>query len=492
METFEEIWEGDLFGRRKEAEDLIGYLTSVAQRPLTREDGHAHVLAVDSEYGFGKTFFLRRLARHMRKSHAVAYVDAWADDLEDEPLVALAATLEEALGSWSEKSDGIRHSLAEFKNKAGRVAKIVSLGIIKRGVGFLITQGAVDALGDEISQAGDISKDIRKDALKDAAAGLISDASLEDHHDSVSSMDKKIARFRAGKTAIKDMKASLSQIVKHLSDNNMQLPITIIIDELDRCRPTYAIKLLEEIKHLFDVSGVAFVLGLHGKQLSHSVSAAYGERFDGSAYLRRFFSRRYTLKSVDLDPLISNLEKNFSIPIHRFQYFSVRKAGHQTSPSTIPFNSMISQYMDFYGLKARDAFELMEMLQTSAALTHPHRILLPYLVPLIISHIKGGNAPLPNAVTPPKINFAYYSGQDRGRWVETTFSEAADQFHIAAQRDDNTLMHSVNQENPSPIVEAIAALRFNDLPADSYARPEKCVDLLQTVERFSIGPVDTN
>lgn len=148
--------------------------------------------------------------------------------------------------------------------------------------------------------------------------------------------------------------------------------------------------------------------------------------------------------------------------------------------------------MYFYGLKARDGFELMEMLQTSAALTHPHKILLPYLLPLIISHIKGENTLLPSAVTPPKINFAHYSGQERGRWVETTFSEVADQFHITAQMDDNTLMNSVNQENPSVIVEAIASMRFNGLPADSYARPEKYVDLLQTVERFSIGSEDTN
>ena len=63
METISQIWDGDLFKRQEEAKDLIGYLESVAQRPQIRDEGHAHVLAVDTAYGQGKSFFLRRLAR---------------------------------------------------------------------------------------------------------------------------------------------------------------------------------------------------------------------------------------------------------------------------------------------------------------------------------------------------------------------------------------------------------------------------------------------
>ncbi|WP_294329810.1 P-loop NTPase fold protein [uncultured Sphingomonas sp.] len=97
METIDEIWGGDLFNRREEAEDLIGYLESVTTRPSIRDEGHAHVLAVDASYGLGKSYFLRRLARHMALEHAVAFVDAWVDDLEDQPMVALVATLDKAL-----------------------------------------------------------------------------------------------------------------------------------------------------------------------------------------------------------------------------------------------------------------------------------------------------------------------------------------------------------------------------------------------------------
>lgn len=127
MRTLDEIWAGDLLGRRAEAEDLMGYLESVVARPSVREDGHAHVLAVDARYGEGKTFFLRRFAGHMAATeHPVAFVDAWVDDLEDEPLVALTATLQKAMEPYTAEHPAVRARLAAFTRQAGRVGAIVA------------------------------------------------------------------------------------------------------------------------------------------------------------------------------------------------------------------------------------------------------------------------------------------------------------------------------------------------------------------------------
>ena len=99
--TPETIWEGDLFNRKEEAINLIAYLESVVARPTIREDKRAYAVAIDAGYGEGKSFFLKRLANHIGLNHPVAFVDAWADDLADEPLTALAATLEDALKPFS-------------------------------------------------------------------------------------------------------------------------------------------------------------------------------------------------------------------------------------------------------------------------------------------------------------------------------------------------------------------------------------------------------
>lgn len=60
------------------------------------------------------------------------------------------------------------------------------------------------------------------------------------------------------------------------------------IDELDRCRPTFAIELLERIKHLFDIQNIVFVLSIDKEQLEASTAAAYGSAINAPEYLRRF------------------------------------------------------------------------------------------------------------------------------------------------------------------------------------------------------------
>lgn len=75
------------------------------------------------------------------------------------------------------------------------------------------------------------------------------------------------------------------------------MPFLIFIDELDRCRPTYAIAMLERIKHLFNIPGIAVVLATDTSQLAHSIKSVYGQDFDSQKYLQRFLSRTYPLPS---------------------------------------------------------------------------------------------------------------------------------------------------------------------------------------------------
>lgn len=65
--------------------------------------------------------------------------------------------------------------------------------------------------------------------------------------------------------------------------------LLIIVDELDRCRPTFAIQTLELAKHLFTVPGLVFIFALDIEQLSHSIRTVYGKEMRASGYLSRFF-----------------------------------------------------------------------------------------------------------------------------------------------------------------------------------------------------------
>lgn len=73
--------------------------------------------------------------------------------------------------------------------------------------------------------------------------------------------------------------------------------LVIIIDELDRCRPDFAVRLLERAKHFFSNERITFVFSINSHQLQHTIRHYYGEGFDASRYLDRFFDL-----SIELPP----------------------------------------------------------------------------------------------------------------------------------------------------------------------------------------------
>lgn len=75
--------------------------------------------------------------------------------------------------------------------------------------------------------------------------------------------------------------------------------LVIFIDELDRCRPSFAIEMLERIKHYFDDDRIIFIATVNREQLIHSISKYYGTNFDSTGYLDKFFDRNVYLPEID-------------------------------------------------------------------------------------------------------------------------------------------------------------------------------------------------
>lgn len=76
--------------------------------------------------------------------------------------------------------------------------------------------------------------------------------------------------------------------------------LIVFIDELDRCKPSYAVKLLERIKHYFIDDKITFVFSVNIDELQYTIKKYYGEGFDGSKYLDRFFDLRISLPPVNI------------------------------------------------------------------------------------------------------------------------------------------------------------------------------------------------
>lgn len=223
---------------------------------LTRLVGNIEgpcVLAVDAQWGFGKTAFLKMWAQHLRnEKFPVVEFNAWETDFSDDPLMALYATLEDHFG----KMPG---------GMTDRHKTVLTTGLA------VVSKAASTA----IPFLPDIAETV--DGAKERA----------DSHAKV-----RLRRYRETREAIDRFKAALQEI-------RGKKPLVICVDELDRCRPTYAIEFLEATKHIFEVDGVIFILAVNLSELANSVSTLYGDEFNARAYLRRFVDRSMNLPAGD-------------------------------------------------------------------------------------------------------------------------------------------------------------------------------------------------
>ncbi len=265
---------------RKEHIDNLSLLLRNFSTPI--------VLSINAPWGRGKTTFMEMLHADLVKNSCDSiYFSAWETDFARDPLLAFLGEVNQNLEVLIDGD--------EEKSKAWEKAKKAGGHILKKGLPALIKVGTAGVI--------DVDK-----ILEDEAAKLME----------VFSKDL-IDTYSKNKNEINLFKKCISQILKSESGDNKKL--YILIDELDRCRPTYAIEFLERIKHLLDIEGLVFVLALDKEQLSHSVRGIYGSDFEAVGYLRRFIDIEYTLPDSDLDDFINHLYDTFEFE----SFFSKRK-----------------------------------------------------------------------------------------------------------------------------------------------------------------------
>ena len=246
-------FENDLLGRKKSIEVLTNIVRSI-DGPCT--------LAVDAPWGAGKTTFIRIWAQVLRnQDFPVVSFNAWETDFSNDPFVALSEEVARGLQAYSD--DSLRYKIDNLRKRASEVAIRAVPGAVR-----LATAGVLDLNPLFEKETGNILASYAKDRL---AAHVEAQESLQS--------------FR---TTLQDTANTLAQ-------NNNGLPLVIVIDELDRCRPSYAVELLEVAKHLFSVDHIVFVLAVNRSELAHSVCALYGNSFDGPDYLKRFFDLDFRL-----------------------------------------------------------------------------------------------------------------------------------------------------------------------------------------------------
>lgn len=277
--------------------DALGRLPSVeALSSLIEELQGPFVLAIDSPWGTGKTTFVQMLQSVLKeKGFKCLYFNSWETDFSTDPMVAFLGELGKLVSHDIKEESGF----TEHFQKAKKIATLLAKKAIPVA-GKIATAGVLDL------------ESFTERAITDYVASSLSDA---------------VDVYAAERNLIDQFHTSLSQAIEKLNKEGKKPQIIIFVDELDRCRPTYAVDLLERIKHLFNVNNVIFILSLDKQQLHVSLGAVYGRDIKSDEYLRRFIDLEYTLAKPDAEAFTRNLFARFGFDEfftprthHSFQY----------------------------------------------------------------------------------------------------------------------------------------------------------------------------
>lgn len=343
-----------------DAFDRQGVVESLAQ--LIGQVSGPFVFAIDAPWGSGKTTFIRMLhAKLEADSYACLHFNAWETDFAEDPLIAFMGDMDSLIRSISSIEADRLEALDKAKRIAGAVAKRTIPAAIK-----IATFGALD-----------ISVEAEK-VIADVTGALADDA---------------VDRYQKDKALIDEFHGAVDQALALASEAGKRLPLVIFVDELDRCRPLYAIELLERIKHIFNVKNAIFILSVDKEQLGISLGAVYGNGFNSTEYLRRFFDLEFKLKQVDSDKFCESLLQRMELN----EVFSAREGStqrYELNRLKRTFRSMSR----LYELSPRAQEQCMSLITIAIVTTPNNHYLFPEAV-VILSAIKIGESSLYHKVT---------------------------------------------------------------------------------------------
>lgn len=358
-----QYWESDKLKRAEQSKLIIDFLEGRLAHRAGKNAVRSYVLNIDSPWGHGKTYFLNGVKLDLEaRGHVVAYVNAWESDFGDQPLLAVLSSVEAALKPFFKSRDALKRAWETLVTAggglAGSLVKSVGAKIVERYVG--------EEFGEQVADTFDLTAPADPSGIEAAVEEIIDKVSDR-------ALEALLKEFRKGAASIETFKANAAALVKTLPQEPSERFLFVLVDELDRCRPSYAIRLLEDAKHLFAVDGVVFVIATDTEQLTESIRGTYGPSFDSSRYLHRFFDRTYRFPEPDTADFVEFIFARDEIDTTKLRV-----------GSRIELAPGCAAYFKALGAGLRDIEQCMDILSTFVALW-PHKvpIELAYLLPLI-------------------------------------------------------------------------------------------------------------
>jgi KAP family P-loop domain len=264
--------ETDPFGKGDLADRLTKLYSNLSQGTVSILHGR---------WGTGKTVFARLWKLHLETNRVPCiYFDAFAADYVDSPFRAVASAFVRAAKEAQAHDKPVYDG---FLNAASKALKIIAAPAAKTAV-KAITLGLVGssdvddwkAAAEEVASGlGDVSEEAIKSMLEGQAAD---EGSFEALRESLAALPDLLAKkIRADQGNGEE-------------DENADSPsLVVIIDELDRCRPDFALGMVEVLKHFFRAERVHFILVTNLNHLLLSVQKRYGVGEEAGEYIQKFY-----------------------------------------------------------------------------------------------------------------------------------------------------------------------------------------------------------
>ena len=269
-DDIQEPFENDLWNRTNLADQLENYISRIKV---------GATVAIDAEWGAGKSWFVKNWkARLVQKKFKVIYLNAFTQDYIEDPFLTIAMEIANVLEADQKDIEKIKSTIGDAYRA---ILPNLPLLIFQLAMTFM----GAGKMAKQVTEAFENLKD-DTGAFGEAAAELLNEK-LKEH------LSAQVDNYENEKKSLEYFKSQLAEITKDL-----EKPLVFIVDELDRCKPEFAIRLIERIKHFFDIPKVVFILAVNKKQLEESINSFYGFT-SSSKYLEKFIDITVLLKNSD-------------------------------------------------------------------------------------------------------------------------------------------------------------------------------------------------